>query len=302
MFGSIGMPELIIILVIALIIFGPRKLPELGKSLGTQHQRVQARVQRPAEHPRAGNQARGAEGAGERARQARHAEPSADSRRRGAAVSRSADHQPVRFAALDQPDGAGARSPAPSRVETDELETRSGDAARPLAVCRRTPKTRGAARRADDVPRAPRRTAQAHHPRGRRAAGRIPDRVRLHRTDLGLRLPAADRGHPRRHKFIYTEPGEAFFLYIKIAAIAGLLIASPYVMCRSGCSSRRACTRTKRAGDSLCVLRPALFISGAAFSHYVLFPLAWRFFASFSQRVHRVHPARSSRSSTSTCG
>jgi sec-independent protein translocase protein TatA len=34
MFGPIGMPELIIIFVIALIFFGPRKLPELGRSLG----------------------------------------------------------------------------------------------------------------------------------------------------------------------------------------------------------------------------------------------------------------------------
>jgi TatA/E family protein of Tat protein translocase len=34
MLPSVGLPELIIILVVALIIFGPRKLPELGRSLG----------------------------------------------------------------------------------------------------------------------------------------------------------------------------------------------------------------------------------------------------------------------------
>jgi sec-independent protein translocase protein TatA len=32
--GNIGVPELIIIFVVALIVFGPKKLPELGKSLG----------------------------------------------------------------------------------------------------------------------------------------------------------------------------------------------------------------------------------------------------------------------------
>ena len=32
--GSLGMQEIMVIFVLALIVFGPRKLPELGKSLG----------------------------------------------------------------------------------------------------------------------------------------------------------------------------------------------------------------------------------------------------------------------------
>ena len=31
---NVGMPELILILVIALVIFGPAKLPDIGKSIG----------------------------------------------------------------------------------------------------------------------------------------------------------------------------------------------------------------------------------------------------------------------------
>lgn len=32
--GNIGVPELIVIFVVALLVFGPKKLPEIGKSLG----------------------------------------------------------------------------------------------------------------------------------------------------------------------------------------------------------------------------------------------------------------------------
>lgn len=34
MFGPLGMPELILIFVVALLLFGPRKMPQIGRSIG----------------------------------------------------------------------------------------------------------------------------------------------------------------------------------------------------------------------------------------------------------------------------
>ena len=34
MFGNIGLPEMILIMTVALIVFGPKKLPEIGRTLG----------------------------------------------------------------------------------------------------------------------------------------------------------------------------------------------------------------------------------------------------------------------------
>jgi len=52
MFGSIGTPELIVIFVIALVVFGPRRLPELGRSLGkaiAEFKRATTELQRTLE-------------------------------------------------------------------------------------------------------------------------------------------------------------------------------------------------------------------------------------------------------------
>ena len=38
--GPIGVPEMIAIFVIALLLFGPKKLPELGKNVGKSNHRI----------------------------------------------------------------------------------------------------------------------------------------------------------------------------------------------------------------------------------------------------------------------
>ncbi len=69
MFG-LGMQELIVIFVIALLIFGPKKLPELGRSLG----RGLAEFKRASEELKEGLAAELA-AEEERARPAAHEEP-----------------------------------------------------------------------------------------------------------------------------------------------------------------------------------------------------------------------------------
>ncbi|HXG87954.1 MAG TPA: twin-arginine translocase subunit TatC [Vicinamibacterales bacterium] len=84
-------------------------------------------------------------------------------------------------------------------------------------------------------------------------------------------------------KLIYTEPGEAFFLYLKMAAVAGLLIASPYVMYQLWLFIAPGLyANEKKLAVPFVFFATLLFISGAAFSHYILFPFAWDFFGSFS--------------------
>jgi sec-independent protein translocase protein TatC len=92
-------------------------------------------------------------------------------------------------------------------------------------------------------------------------------------------------------KLIFTEPGEAFFLMIKMAALVGVLIASPYIMLQVWLFIAPGLyAKEKKLAIPFVFSSSALFIAGAAFSHYVVFPAAWSFFASFSNSYIEFTP------------
>lgn len=82
---------------------------------------------------------------------------------------------------------------------------------------------------------------------------------------------------------IYTEPAEAFLLYIKIAALAGVILASPVLLSQLWLFVAPGLySHEKRYAIPFVVFSTFFFLAGALFSHQVVFPLAWRFFAGFS--------------------
>lgn len=84
-------------------------------------------------------------------------------------------------------------------------------------------------------------------------------------------------------KLIFTEPGEGFMLMIKMAALTGVLIASPYIMFQVWLFIAPGLyAKEKRLAVPFVLSSTTLFVAGAAFSHYLVFPAAWTFFASFS--------------------
>src|SRR5688500_19795743 len=92
-------------------------------------------------------------------------------------------------------------------------------------------------------------------------------------------------------RMIYTEAPEMFMLWIKIAALTGVLIASPYIMLQVWLFIAPGLyAKEKKFAIPFVFFATTLFISGAAFSHYILFPLAWRFFASFTNEFIAFTP------------
>jgi sec-independent protein translocase protein TatC len=88
---------------------------------------------------------------------------------------------------------------------------------------------------------------------------------------------------PPGSKLIYTEPSEAFSIYVQVALIAGIVFATPFVMYQVWRAIAPALyLEQKRFALPFVLLTTVGFLGGALFNHYVVFRWMIIFFASFS--------------------
>ncbi len=88
---------------------------------------------------------------------------------------------------------------------------------------------------------------------------------------------------PPGSRMIYTQPGEAFGLYIQISLIAGVVLAAPWIMYQVWLFIAPGLyTNEKRLAVPFVVLGTVGFVTGTIVNHYLTFPFMMRFFASFN--------------------
>ena len=96
-------------------------------------------------------------------------------------------------------------------------------------------------------------------------------------------LAPTRRALPPGVKLIYTEPGEAFSLYITVALIAGVVVAAPFIMYQIWMFIAPGLyANEKRMAYPFVFFTTVGFVAGASFNHFIAFPFMMKFFASFN--------------------
>ena len=90
---------------------------------------------------------------------------------------------------------------------------------------------------------------------------------------------------PAGQTLIYTDPTEGFMLTIKIGLMAGLIIASPLVFLQVWLFIAPGLyVHEKRLAIPFILMSTVLFAAGVTFGHYMVFPIVWKFFASYQTK------------------
>jgi sec-independent protein translocase protein TatC len=88
---------------------------------------------------------------------------------------------------------------------------------------------------------------------------------------------------PAGSRMIYTQPGEAFGLYVQIGLIVGIVLASPWIMYQVWLFIAPGLyANEKKFAVPFVLMSTTGFVGGAAFNHYIIFPFMMTFFASFN--------------------
>ena len=99
------------------------------------------------------------------------------------------------------------------------------------------------------------------------------------------------RALPPGTKLIYTAPGEAFSLYINIALIVGVVLASPYILFQIWRLIAPALyTNQKKFAVPFVLMSSGGVVAGFLFNHYIVFPYMIEFFGTFSSPNLRFLP------------
>jgi sec-independent protein translocase protein TatC len=88
---------------------------------------------------------------------------------------------------------------------------------------------------------------------------------------------------PAGASMIFTSLPEAFFTYLKVALLAGIFVASPVVLYQIWLFVAPALySHEKRYAIPFVIFSTFLFIGGASFGYFVVFPFGFKFFMSFA--------------------
>jgi sec-independent protein translocase protein TatC len=99
------------------------------------------------------------------------------------------------------------------------------------------------------------------------------------------------RALPAGSRLIYTEPGEAFSLYIMLSMIVGIVLASPFIMYQLWMFVAPGLYQNeKKLAIPFVALTTLGFVGGALFNHYIMFPWMMAFFASFNTQDLQFMP------------
>jgi sec-independent protein translocase protein TatC len=96
-----------------------------------------------------------------------------------------------------------------------------------------------------------------------------------------IMLPLS-RMMPKGSSLIAVEPTETFMLYVKMGLLAGVVIEAPLIAWQLWLFIAPGLyAREKRFAAPFVLMATVFFVGGAAFSHYLVFPWAWKFLATF---------------------